>query len=83
MQDGADQGLVITPIAGALGAEVTGIDLAQVDDAAFTAVYRAFLDHQVLAFRDQRLAPADYVALARRFGTPAEYPFAKGLKGFP
>ena len=83
MMDGASQTLSVAPIAGALGAEVTGVDLARIEDDAFAAVYQAFLDHQVLVFRDQRLAPADYAGFARRFGAPAEYPFAKGLEGFP
>ncbi|MDH3665911.1 MAG: TauD/TfdA family dioxygenase [Paracoccaceae bacterium] len=81
--DGASQSLAIQPISGALGAEVSGIDLARMDEAAFAAIHQAFLDHQLLVFRGQGLAPADYVALARRFGAPAEYPFAKGLEGFP
>jgi len=83
MMDGASQSLAIQPISGALGAEVSGIDLARMDEAAFAAIHQAFLDHQLLVFRGQGLAPADYVALARRFGAPAEYPFAKGLEGFP
>jgi len=72
-----------SPISGALGAEIAGIDLARLDDAAFGALQAAFLDHQVLVFRDQRLTPAAYVALARRFGQPGIYPFAKGLEGHP
>ena len=33
-------------------------------------------------FRDQDLPPAQFLALARRFGTPIEYPFVKGIDGF-
>jgi len=75
--------IAITPISSALGAEVSGVDLAKLDDPTFAAIHGAFLDHQVLAFRDQRLSPAEYSALARRFGEPAQYPFAKGLEGHP
>ncbi len=81
--DGAARNLVVQPISGALGAEVTGVDLANLDDGSFEAIHDAFLAHQVLVFRCQNLAPKDYVAFARRFGAPAEYPFAKGLDGFP
>ena len=44
---------------------------------------QALLDHLVIFFRDQDLPPARFLALARRFGTPIEYPFVKGIDGFP
>ncbi len=75
--------LTISPLSGALGAEIAHADLAQLDDAGFAAIHAAFLDHQMLVFRDQRLTPAEYAALARRFGQPDIYPFAKGLEGHP
>jgi taurine dioxygenase len=37
----------------------------------------------VVFFRDQNLTPAQLVAFARRLGEPIEYPFLKGLDGFP
>ncbi len=73
--------LTVSPISGALGAEITGVDLARLDDPSLKAIHAAFLDHQVLVFRDQRLTPAEYIALARHFGQPDIYPFAKGLEG--
>ena len=75
--------LDVRPLAGALGAEVLGCDLRALDEAGFAAVHRAFLDHQVLVFRDQDLDPEAYVQVARRFGDPVEYPFAKGIEGHP
>jgi taurine dioxygenase len=74
----------IRPIAGALGAEVLGVDLARDLRAETVAVIRkAWLDHCVLFFRDQSLTPEQFLALARAFGDPVEYPFVKGLEGFP
>jgi taurine dioxygenase len=58
----------IRPLEGGLGAEVAGLQIASVDDALFPALYAAFLQHQLLLFRDQRLPPAAQVAFARRFG---------------
>ena len=81
--DGMRAGIEIQPLAGALGAEVTGIDLTTLDDNAFADVYQAFLDHKVLVFRDQRLDAAAYTDVARRFGDPTPYPFAKGIEGHP
>ncbi len=34
-------------------------------------------------FRDQDLAPDEFLAFARRIGEPVEYPFVKGIDGFP
>jgi len=47
------------------------------------AVRQALLDHLVIFFRDQDLPPGRFLALARRFGTPIEYPFVKGIEGYP
>ena len=74
----------IQPIAGAIGAEIFGIDLtAPLDDDTVAAIRRAWLDHLVIFFRDQDLPPPRLLALARRFGEPIEYPFVKGIEGFP
>ncbi|MEM1159932.1 MAG: TauD/TfdA family dioxygenase, partial [Pseudomonadota bacterium] len=81
--DGIQSGLTIRPLAGALGAEILGIDLTTLDDAGFDALHRAFLDHQVLVIRDQGLDASSYVNIASRFGDPVPYPFAKGIEGHP
>jgi len=76
--------LDIRPLSGALGAEVLGVDLAHdVSDETIVAIRAAWLEHLVVFFRDQQLEPAQFLALARRFGEPVEYPFVKGLDGFP
>lgn len=74
----------VEPIAGALGAEVSGVDLSKdLADATIAELRRAWLEHLVLFFRDQDLPPATFLAFARRFGEPIEYPFVKGLDDFP
>jgi taurine dioxygenase len=71
-------------IAGALGAEISGVDLARdLDDATVAEIRRIWLDNCVVFFRNQDLPPARFLALAKRFGAPIEYPFLKGLDGFP
>jgi len=74
--------LTVTPLSGTIGAEISGIDLAAASDAEIAAVRRIWLDHNVVFFRDQTLPPAAFLALARRFGSPIEYPFVKGIDGF-
>ena len=74
----------IRPIAGALGAELQGITLADdLPDATIAAIRQALLDHLVIFFRDQDLPPDRFLGFALRFGTPIEYPFVKGIEGFP
>ena len=65
--------LEIHPIAGALGAELSGVDLSRaLDDETVAAIRRAWLEHLVIFFRDQDLPPARFLAFARRFGEPIE-----------
>jgi alpha-ketoglutarate-dependent taurine dioxygenase len=76
--------LEIKPITGALGAEIHGVDLdTELDDDTIATIRKAFLDHLVIFLRDQKLPPERFLALARRFGTPVEYPFVKGIEGYP
>ena len=76
-------GMNVRRIAGALGAEITGIDLSLASDAQIAEVRKLWLEHQVVFFRDQQLSSERYMAFARRIGRPVEYPFVKGIAGFP
>ena len=58
--------LGIHPIAGALGAEISGVDLARLDDATVVAIRHAWLEHLVVFFRDQPLPPAYFLRFAKR-----------------
>jgi taurine dioxygenase len=74
----------VEPVAGALGAEITGIDLGKpLSDETLGALRRTWLEHGVVFFRDQELPPAAFLAFARRFGEVIEYPFVKGLPEHP
>jgi taurine dioxygenase len=76
--------LDIRPLAGAIGAEIFGVNLAgELDDDMVAAIRRAWHDYCVIFFRDQDLPPERFLAFARRFGQPIEYPFVKGIDGFP
>ena len=52
----------------ALGAEVRGIDLRDLDASQFAALERAWHDHQVLLVRGQTLSDGELIAFSRRFG---------------
>src|SRR5690606_34861419 len=72
------------PIAGALGAEVTDIDLrAPLDPPTVAALHEGFVTHQVLFFHDQDIEPAQQLALARHFGEPVAHPAYPTVEGFP
>jgi taurine dioxygenase len=72
----------IVPTGAALGAEIRGIDLRAVDAAAFAAIHRAWLDHQVLLVRDQRLSDQDLIAFSRRFGDLDQAPIQENGRRF-
>jgi taurine dioxygenase len=76
--------LDIRPIAGALGAEIHGVDIAQdLDDATVAAIRRALCDHAVIFFRDQDLTVERQKAFVRRFGEIFIHPNFRGTGADP
>lgn len=75
--------LAVSPVAGSLGAEIGGVDLAELDDETMLAIRQAWLEHQVVFFRDQELDAEAFLAFARRIGPLASYPFVPGIEGYP
>ncbi len=73
----------IHPVAGALGAEIHGVDLRTLDDEVFASVHEAFLEHQVIFFRDQDLSPEQHKSLSRRFGELYIHPYIAAIEGHP
>jgi len=73
----------VRPIAGALGAEIAGVDLATLDDEAFGEIKAAWLEHLVVFFRRQVITPEQQIAFARRFGEIHHHPFMKGMEEYP
>ena len=66
-------GLEVKRLAGALGAEIKGLNLADGNyDNLFPALYQAFLDHQVIVLRGQNLSPDQLVDLSnvKKAGKP-------------
>lgn len=59
----------VIPTGAALGAEIRGVNLAEpLGDNAFAIVERAYDEHGVIFFRDQKITPPQQVAFTRRFG---------------
>lgn len=70
----------VTPVAGALGAQVTGAQLGDLDDATFAEIHSAWLEHQVLFFRDQDLSADQHKAFGLRLGGLQVHPFLRSRK---
>jgi taurine dioxygenase len=74
----------VQKIAGSLGAEILGVDLSKgIGEALAQDIRAVFLEHLVIFFRDQQLSTPQFVDFAQAMGEPVEYPFVKGLEGFP
>lgn len=77
-------GMKIRKVAGALGAEVSGVDLSRpLSDAEIAQIRAAFVEHQVIFFRDQALSPEAQLAFGRRFGPLNIHPYVAGMPGHP
>lgn len=74
----------IQQISGALGAEVTGVDLREeISNSVVSDIHAAFLKHHVLYFPGQHLSPQQELRFTRIFGEPDLYPFLDGLPDAP
>lgn len=79
----ADCRVEIRPLTGAMGAELSGVNLSEVDDAEFAAIEDALYRYGAIVIRDQRLSHPEHLAFARRFGDLEEHPIVRGLDEFP
>jgi len=72
------------PIAGALGAEIEGINLTQSlcqDD--YKQIRKLLIEHEVIFFRNQDISPAQQKDLAHSFGPLQTHPAYETVEGFP
>jgi taurine dioxygenase len=71
----------------ALGAELRGVDLRNLDASQFSAIERAWHDHQVILVRGQTLDDQDLIAFSRRFGeldwAPVQETGRRFVEGLP
>lgn len=74
----------VAPIAGALGAEIGGVDVSRdLDDGVIQEIRQALLDHGVIFFRDQSLDVERHKAFTRRFGDIFIHPNYNGVSADP
>src|SRR5258708_38116594 len=80
----AQQTISVKPIAGALGAELAGVDLSRpLSDAAIGEIRAALLDHLVIFFHDQHPTPELQLEFGRRFGALQIHEFVEAMAGYP
>ena len=70
-------------LSGALGAEISGIDLTDASDENFKTINNLLLEHKVIFFRNQPLTSEQHVALASKFGPLETHAYVRGLSEFP
>lgn len=76
--------IAVQPMAGALGAEISGVDLSQpLDQETVSEIRQALLDHHVVLFHDQDLTSEEYKRFGACFGTFHIHPYVPGLEGHP
>ena len=70
-------------LSGALGAEITGIDLKDSTDKNWKVINNLMLEHKALFFRDQDITSEQQINLAKKFGPLEKHAYVKGLENHP
>ena len=70
-------------LSGALGAEVSGIDLKDSSEKNFKNINNLLLEHKVIFFRNQKITPEEQLALAKHFGPLETHAYVKGRDKYP
>ena len=73
----------IHPLTASIGAEITGVDLADLSDETVEELRKAWLDHKVLVLRDQHITQEQHIAFGRQFGDLEINPFTQNEEGRP
>ena len=77
-------GFAVRPLSGAIGAEITGVDLRNaIDDALAGRLLDAWHRHLVILLRGQELSEDDQVRFAERFGPPAKIHTSQFVRSHP
>ncbi len=76
--------MTVSPVSGALGAEIGNVDLSRpLSEEQIAGIRAALLEYLVIFFRDQDITPADHFRFASYFSEPEDYPMIRGLAEFP
>jgi len=73
----------VQPTTPHLGAEISGVDLGDLDDRQFNEIRQAFVDHGVIFFHGQELTPDQHIEFAKRWGQINVNRFFHPVDGYP
>ena len=73
----------INLISGALGAEISGLDLKDSSEENWKVINDLLLEHKVLFLRNQNISPEEQINFAKRFGPLEKHVYVKGRDQFP
>ena len=78
-------GVIIEKFSPVLGAIITGVDLSNsITEEQFNDIQQAFLDYQVLFFKEQNeIPPQIHIDFGEKFGELHSHPAAPTMEGFP
>ena len=74
-------GFEVRHVAGALGAELTGVDLTSMGEADIGELRALIHEHEVVFFREVWLTEEQHLTLGRTLGTPSIFPISRLLGG--
>lgn len=77
--------LSISPVSGALGAVIEGLDISKLNSAQVAAIRPLLDEYSVLVFPDQELTPEEQIAFTAHFGPVEQHPLYRSaiLDGYP
>jgi len=70
-------------LSGALGAEISGIDLKDTSIKNFEKINKLLLEHKVIFFRNQNITAEEQLALGKHFGPLEKHVYVKGRDEYP
>ena len=70
-------------LSGALGAEISGIDLKDSSKENYERINNLLLEHKVIFFRNQDITHEEQIALAQNWGPLENHAYVKGLDKHP
>lgn len=69
----------VSPLGGALGAVIAGVDVRDPSASEIGAIREALVEHEVVFFRDTGLDDEGHLAFAGRFGSPSVFPLSRAM----
>lgn len=75
--------ITVTPLAAAMGAKISDVDLSNLSDGQFREIEDALYRHKMVYFRDQQLQHADQEAFTLRFGDFGTDAYTTGVPNHP